>query len=312
MEGDLGARRLVRLAAAASVATAVAIGVIKLIAAVATGSVAILASLVDSLTDLLASSITLVSVRIGQQPPDHRHRFGHGKAEALSALGQAVLVGGAALFIFAEAIQRLLDPQPVRAAVAGVAALLLAMALTAALLAFQRHVVRRSGSQAIDADSLHYSSDFLTNGAVIAGLLAADGFGVLWLDPALGMLVALYLGAAVVRVARRAVDELMDVELPAEERRAIEAMVTDHPRVDGMHDLRTRRSGSVVFIEMHLELDPEMTVGAAHAVTEEVEERLRRRYPGAEVVIHQEPRGLCEARRLDRVIAGEEDRAGGS
>ncbi len=304
MERTTHIARLVRAAAAASVAVSITIGLIKLAAAIATGSVAILASLVDSLTDTLASAITWMSVRIGQQPPDRQHRFGHGKAEALSALAQAVLVAGAALFVIAEAARRLLAPQPVSATAAGMAAMLAAILLTLALLAFQRRVVRLSGSQAIAADSLHYRSDLLTNLAILAGLLAAERLGWLWLDPLLGVGVALYLLAAVAGVGRRAIDELMDVELPRREREAIRGIVLARPDVAGLHDLRTRRSGRTVFIEMHLELDPEMTVRAAHAITEEIERALRARYPEAEIAIHQEPAGLIEERRLDRIVRG--------
>ena len=174
--------RLRRAAATASLSLAILLCLAKLGAAAATGSLAVLASLVDSLTDLVASAITFASVRIAQRPPDRGHRYGHGKAESLSALAQGALVAGSAGFILLDGIQRLIDPQPIAASGIGVAVMVMAILLTLGLVAFQRHVIRRTGSQAIAADSLHYRADLATNLAVmvvlsvVLNLLGANRF----------------------------------------------------------------------------------------------------------------------------------------
>lgn len=291
-----------RRAAAASLGLALLLAGLKLVAAVATGSVAVLASLIDSVADVAASAVTFVSVRVSQQPPDRGHRFGHGKAESLSALAQSALVAGTALFVLVDAAQRLALPVPVRATGLGVAVMGFATVATVVLVLYQRHVVRRTGSQAIAADRLHYKADLATNLAVLASLLVGGGTGWLWLDPLLGLAVAAYLGRQAFAIGRDAVKVLMDHELPREARDLIQAAVRAHPEVRGLHDLRTREAGTTRFVELHVELDPEMTVRAAHDVTDALEDELRAAFPGAEVLIHQEPAGVSDE-RLDHKIA---------
>ncbi len=301
--------RLQSLAATASVAVAVSLASLKLLAAILTGSLALLSSTVDSLTDVLASSVTYLSVRVSRQPPDRSHRFGHGKAEALSALAQAALVLGAALFILVEGVQRLLAPQPIRAGGFGVLVVIVAILVTAVLLALQRHVVARTGSQAIAADAVHYRADFLTNFATLLSLAMAGRPGWSWLDPVTAALIALYLAWHAGKIGKQAVDVLMDRELPATARARILDIVRNDPEVRGVHDLRTRRAGRTTFIEMHVELDPEITVRVAHDITDTLERRLAEAFPGAEIIIHQEPAGI-EDHRLDHVIAGGDGAAG--
>jgi ferrous-iron efflux pump FieF len=293
--------RLKRLAAIASLAVAACLTLLKLVAAVATGSAAILSSLVDSMADIAASAVTWLAVRVAQQPPDRRHRFGHGKAESLSALGLAALVTGSALFVLVEAARRLWDPQPLRATGLAVVVMAVSLLATAALVVFQQHVVRRTASQAIAADRLHYASDFLSNIAVLVSLLLVDRLGLLWLDPLVAVAVAAWLLKASWTIGRRSVDTLMDHELPTVDRARIEAIVRAHPEVASFHDLRTREAGGVRFIEFHIELDAEMTVRAAHRVTDALEHELREAFPDAEIIIHQEPAGL-EDDRLDHRI----------
>lgn len=292
---------LVQRAALASVALALGLVLLKLTAALVTGSIAVLSSLVDSLADVVASAITWASVRVSRQPPDRAHRFGHGKAEALSAFAQSTLVLASALFVVTAAAQRAIDPRPVRAEAAGIAVMLAAMVLTGLLLAFQWHVVRRTGSQAIAADSLHYRADLATNLAVLVSLVVASRFGLPWLDGLTGIAIAFWLATGAARIGRQAIDTLMDRELPDPLRSKIEATVRAHPEVVDLHDLRTRRSGGTVFIEMHLELPPTMTVREAHAVCEAVEDELRALFPGAEIVLHQEPAGIADLRLDDRI-----------
>jgi ferrous-iron efflux pump FieF len=294
--------RLRHYAAVASLSLAILLATLKAGAAIATGSLAVLSSLIDSLADVAASAITFFSIRISQQPPDLRHRFGHGKAESLSALAQSTLVAGSALFVLVDAIRRLTDPAPLRAAGLGILVMAFASIATFGLVLFQRHVIRRTGSQAIAADSLHYSADLATNLTIIVSLVVVQWFYWPWLDPLLGLGIAAYLAWHAGKIGMAAIHVLMDHELPGTSRQRIKDLITAHPEVQGLHDLRTRESGTTVFIECHIELDPAMTVLAAHDVTDRLEEKLSQAFPDSEIIIHQEPAGISD-QRLDHRIA---------
>jgi ferrous-iron efflux pump FieF len=295
-------KRLNHLAASASIGVALILIAAKLGAWLITDSVVILTALVDSGIDLLASLVTLFSVRQAAQPADRAHRYGHGKAEALGAFAQAGFVGGSALILASEAIQRLISPQAISQGRLGIAVMLLAIALTGALVLFQRAVVRRTGSVAIRADSLHYRGDLLMNLAVIGALLLTEATGSPLIDPLLALAIVAWLLYGAASVARHALDMLMDRELPSERRAHIRALALAHPAAHGVHDLRTRRAGTDVFIELHLELDGELSLDQAHDITDEVEARIREAFPDADILVHQEPAGLADE-RLDHKIA---------
>lgn len=277
--------------------------VAKLGAATVTGSVALLASLVDSLADLAASGLTWFSVGHAQRPPDADHRFGHGKAEALSSLVQAALIGGSAVFVLSDAWRSLVDHRPVARTDVGLAVMGLALLLTGGLVLFQRRVVRETGSLAIRGDLAHYATDFVSGVAVVGALLIERWTSTPWIDPAVGALIAVYLATTAWTVGRRAVDELMDRELPDADRAAIEALVLGVEDVDGMHDLRTRTAGARLFVELHLELDPQMRLRDSHRIADRVIACLKERYPNSDVLVHQDPTGMEEV-RLDDVVAG--------
>jgi ferrous-iron efflux pump FieF len=285
--------RLLRLATYASVATACLLILAKLGAWLVTGSVSVLASLVDSLMDAGASLVNLLAVHWSLMPPDAEHRFGHGKAEALAALGQATLIAGSALFLALQAIDRLLHPQPVAEAAVGLLVIGFAILVTLALLAFQRHVIRRTGSAAIRADALHYATDLATNAATIAALLLAST-GWSGFDPLFGLAIGAYILVSAVRIGFDAVQLLMDRELPEEARRHILDLAASVPGVLGVHGLRTRRSGQSLIIQLHLELDDTMPLLAAHQVALAVEARIRDAHPGSDITIHQDPFSLGE------------------
>src|SRR5918994_1934013 len=268
-------------------------------------AVAILGSLVDSGLDAIASMVTFISIRQAALPPDRAHRYRHGQAEAIGAFVQAGFVLGSALFLASEAVRRLISPQPIEQGGLGIAVLLLALLLTAALLGLQRFVVRRTGSIAIQADSLHYRSDLLMNLAVITALVLTEATGWPRIDALFGLAVVLVLLYSAFGVARHALDMLMDRELPAEQRAYIRRLALEHPGAHNVHDLRTRRAGADVFIELHLELDGELSLEQAHDIAHEVEERIRAAFPAADIIVHQEPAGLADA-RLDAQIAAAE------
>ena len=286
--------RLLRRASWASVSVAVGLVLAKAAAVWATQSAAVLGTLLDSAVDVMASLVSFVAIRQSLVPPDPEHRFGHGKAEQLAALMQGVFIVGSGMFLAVQSAQRLADPHPIQAVAFGAATMVLSLVLTAALVLYQRSVVRRTGSTAIMADSLHYTGDFALHVSVLAGLLSWWWLGWPWVDGALGIGIAAWLVASGVRVGWIATEALMDRELPDGERDLILAQVRTHPEVLGCHGLRTRLSGSKRIIQIHLVLDGELSLNEAHRIAVEVEHEVMRALPGSEVLIHQDPAGLDE------------------
>lgn len=287
--------RLVRSAGFASVAVAVTLVAIKVFALAATGSVAMLSSLADSFLDLLASLVTLFAVRFALEPPDREHRFGHGKLEAIAGLVQACVILGSAAYVAVQAIERLLAPAPVTAAAVGTGVMLVSLALTIALVLFQRHVIRQTGSMAVGADKLHYQADVLTNIAVLIAIVLSSGLGWHRADPLLGLIVVLVILASVRAIVLNALDVLLDRELASSERSEILGIARAHAEVLGVHDLRTRTSGTHDFIQFHIELKPEISLSRAHEITEAVQAAVTGRFPRAEVIIHADPYGIDDA-----------------
>ena len=268
--------RLVSRAAIAATIMASSLLVIKIFAWWYTGSVSILAALVDSLVDIAASLTNLLVVRYSLQPADDEHTFGHGKAESLAALAQSMFISGSALFLFLTGIQHLANPEPMRAPGIGVVVTVIALVCTVILVTFQRWVVRKTQSQAVRADMLHYQSDVMMNGWHRADALFALGIGGYILYSALHM-------------GYDAVQSLLDRALPDAERQEIFDIVTSWPGVSGAHDLRTRQSGPTRFIQIHLEMDDNLPLVQAHIVAEHVEQAILQRFPGSDVIIHQDP-----------------------
>lgn len=287
---------MLKIATTASVATASLLLAVKIGAWLLTGSVSLLASLVDSMMDVLASALNLVAVRWSLAPPDEEHRFGHGKAESLAGLGQAAFIAGSALFLVFQAADRFFSPRSLQHLEVGLGVMAFSMLATTLLIALQRFVISRTGSVAIRADSLHYVSDLLTNAGVLVALVLAMG-GWLWADPLIGLVVAGYIFWSALRIGHGAVHMLMDRELPAEEQERILAAATAHPEVAGVHDLRTRQAGPVRFIQLHLELPADMSLSRAHVISERVTAELRATFPGADIIIHQDPAGISEPNR---------------
>ncbi|NNF51455.1 MAG: cation diffusion facilitator family transporter [Gammaproteobacteria bacterium] len=280
--------RLLKLATRASVATAVVLILVKLGAWWVTESVAVMASLIDSMMDGVASTLNLIAVRLSLQPADEDHRFGHGKAEPLAGLAQAAFVVGSAVFLMLHAVDRLIHPQPVLAAGVGIGVMVFAAAATLVLLAIQRHAIKATGSTAIRADSLHYAADLLTYLSVIVALFLA-GLGMPGADPLMAIVIAAFILFSAWKIARDAIDMLMDRELPDEDKETIFEIGRRHSEVAGIHELRMRRSGQTYIIQLHLEMAGDISLAQAHAISDEVEEEILEKFPGADVLIHQDP-----------------------
>jgi ferrous-iron efflux pump FieF len=293
--------RLLRLATYASVGVALFLVAAKFAAWLATDAVSLLSTLIDSILDAGASMINLVAVHHALHPADREHRFGHGKAESLAGLAQAAFVSGSALFLVLEAGERFTRPRPIENATIGYAVMIFSIVLTLVLVAFQKYVIRRTDSLAISADSMHYRMDVMINAGVILSLLLVSRFGFVLADPLFAIAIAAYIFWGAWGIARASLDVLMDRELPEEDRGKILKIANSHAGVLGAHDLKTRTSGLNVFIQLHLEMDPEITLCKAHVIAEAVMNKLEEAYPSAEVLIHEDPEGV-EEKRQDREL----------
>lgn len=293
--------RKVRRAALAASATAVTLILLKLVAYLASGSASVLAALVDSLMDAAASLLNLFALRFATQPADAEHRFGHGKMESLAALGQSLFISGSALLLAIEGVSRILHPTPVTALPWAIGVMLFSLIATLLLLSYQRRVIKQTGSLAIQADALHYSSDLLLNGGILLAL-GLSAFGFHWADALFAVGIAGYMLWNARHIGIDAAHALLDRALPAEELEQIKQIAHDQPGVLGFHDLRTRQSGPTRFIQLHLELPDNLSLVDAHAIADQLERKLLSAFPDADILIHQDPQSaIRRERRLDPI-----------
>ncbi|MCK6265274.1 CDF family cation-efflux transporter FieF [Vibrio sp. ZSDE26] len=280
--------RLVTLAAWTATAVATLLLVVKVAIWWITGSVSLLASVIDSMLDIAASAVNLMVIRYALQPADKEHTFGHGKAESLAALAQAMFISGSACFLILNGVERFFRPHELNSPEYGVYVSFFAMIVTFALVRFQKHVVKKTGSQAIAADSLHYQTDLYMNGAIMFAL-GLSWFGVTQADAVFAVAIGLYILYSAFQMVSEAIQTLLDRKLPDEELDQIRQSCIEVEGVLGVHQLRTRMSGPTRFIQLHLELDDNMVLIEAHRISDEVEEALMSQFPGADVLIHQDP-----------------------
>lgn len=280
--------RLLRLATRASVAVASILIVAKAIAWWLSGSVSMLAGLTDSTLDGVTSLLNLLAVHYALRPADDDHRYGHGKAESLAGMAQALFISGSAVLIALQAVERIRHPEPIGAAWLSIGVIIFSLLLTAALLVLQQRVVRETGSNAVRADSLHYRSDMLLNGSILIALVLA-GFGWYQLDAWFGLAIAAYILWSAIQIARESFAVLMDQELPPDVSQRMLELACSVPGVLGAHDLRTRVSGNHWFVQLHLELPGELTLTVAHGLSDQAADAIRAVYPQAEVLVHADP-----------------------
>ena len=285
--------QLIKLATWASVIVAVCLIVIKTWAWDETQSVSLLASLIDSIMDSVASLINFFAVRYAMAPADEEHRFGHGKAEALAGLAQALLILGSIGLLLSQTVGRLWDPVVVENTPIGISVMVASMVLTGALVLLQRQVLKQTQSTAIEADSLHYTSDLLMNFGVIIALVLAT-YGYYGADPYLALGIGAYVIYSAWGIAKTAFHLLLDHELSDEQRQKITQIALTQTLVLGMHDLRTRQSGHMQFIQLHLELQDDMRLIQAHDVADALEHRILQDFPYADVIIHLDPVSIAD------------------
>jgi ferrous-iron efflux pump FieF len=281
---------LLRLASYASVGTAAVIIAVKMVGWFMTDSLALLASLVDSVLDIVVSCINLVAIRYALQPPDEEHRFGHGKAEDLAAFTQASFIGFSAVLIAAEAVKRFYVPQVMVNGGIGLWVMVFSTVLTVALVLFQQRVMRVTRSAVIAADSMHYFSDILVNLATMLSLVIAFFIKSSWVDPLFAIGIAVYMLKGAWNILQGAFKNLMDHEFNDEDKARITAIIDTHPEVLGVHEMKTRYSGSKPFIQFHLEMDGAISLYKAHRISNDIEHTIKQQFQDAEIFIHQDPR----------------------
>ncbi|GLQ30505.1 cation diffusion facilitator family transporter [Litoribrevibacter albus] len=287
--------RLTVLAGWVATGTALFLIATKVVAVMMTGSSSVLASLTDSLLDLAASAANLYALKLAVQPADKEHRFGHGKAEGLAGLAQGTFISGSCVLLVLHAMDRILEPQPVRQPEIGIVVMIISMIATLALVSFQHYVAKVTGSLAIKGDSLHYKGDLLMNLAILVALVLAS-YGFNEVDGWFALCIAVYILYSAWCIGKEAVNALMDTALDDDSHYLIKDTVMNHPRVHGMHELRTRQSGPTKFIQFHLELDDFIPLSEAHQVSDEVEASLRDAFPDADILIHQDPQSVVRGK----------------
>ncbi|WP_460066107.1 cation diffusion facilitator family transporter [Pseudomonas sp. S2_H08] len=288
--------RLLRLATRASVAVACTLIIAKAIAWWLSGSVSMLAGLTDSALDGIASLLNLLAVHYALRPADDDHRYGHGKAESLAGMAQALFIGGSAVLIAFQAYERIQHPEPLGAPWISIGVIIFSLLLTVALLVLQHRVIKQTGSNAVRADSLHYRSDLLLNGSILVALVLA-GFGWHQLDAWFGLGIAAYILWSAIQIARESFSVLMDEELPTHVSQHMLELACSVPGVLGAHDLRTRISGNHWFVQLHLELPGELTLSVAHGISDQAADAIHKTYPRAEVLVHADPQEVVKSER---------------
>ncbi|MGJ8580857.1 MAG: cation diffusion facilitator family transporter [Psychromonas sp.] len=279
---------LIKRAGHAAIIAASLLIVVKLVAWVMTGSSSILAALTDSLMDVTTSVINLFAIKIALQPADKEHRFGHGKAESLAGLAQAAFISGSSIFLMINGVSALINHQQINASSVGISVMVFSLLVTLALVSYQAYVVRKTNSMAIKADALHYRTDIMLNGSVLLAIILAS-YGWHWADGVFAIAVSLFILYGAWEIGVQSIDALMDKQLPQEDQELIIKRAYSVKGVRGVHDLRTRYSGYIKFIQLHLELDDEQSLFDAHQKADDLELILETDFPGADILIHLDP-----------------------
>jgi ferrous-iron efflux pump FieF len=287
-EDAIATRKRTR-AATASVATAVTLVLLKVVAGTVTGSLSLFASAVDSLMDIFASLVNFVAVRTASRPADADHAYGHGKAEGLSGLFQGVIIGASGLYLGYESVVRLFRPRPLEAEGVGIAVMAISTAASYLLVRYLRRAARETDSIALEADSIHYATDVVTNVGVLMtiAIVAVSGFEIL--DPIVSLVIGVYILYAAFGLFRTSTDHLMDRALPEEIHDEARRIALEHPEIRGVHDIKSRAVGARRFIELHLEVDGSRTLREAHDASVEVLRAIEREIPNSKVFVHTDP-----------------------
>lgn len=279
---------LIKRAATASLVTAVTLLLAKVFAWTVSDSTSVLSSLLDSSMDIIASGINFFAVRYALMPADEDHPFGHTKAEGIAALLQSAFILGSTALLLLQVVERFLNPRAIHGVEESIGIMTFSVVATVLLVLYQRYVWRKTNSLAIRADAAHYYGDIMTGIAVIFALATAN-LGWYWMDPLVALLVAAVLLHSVYGIVKEALIVLMDQAMDPEDEQKIHELVMGVEHVHGVHDILTRQSGMIAFIQLHLELDGKQSLYSAHDITNNVERAIQEAFPSAELIIHQDP-----------------------
>ncbi|MFN7039125.1 MAG: cation diffusion facilitator family transporter [Alphaproteobacteria bacterium] len=285
---------LIKFASYASVLAALTIIIIKFVAWILTGSLTILATLADSMLDVVSSVINLIAIKYAMQPPDNEHRFGHGKAEDLAVFTQSAFFGVSGIFLIIAAVKKLFLPEQIQNSSEGIAIMIISTLITSLLVIIQKYVIKRTGSQVISADYMHYSIDLLTNLAVIIALVLARYLDTKFIDPIVALGIAIYVIYGAWQLLSKAFRNLMDHEFEDHVKERIHEIAVKNYNVQGIHDLKTRYAGTKPFIQFHIQLNGSMTLSKAHEISNEIETDILKEFPDADIIIHQDPDDVDE------------------
>ena len=296
MENQKNTDPLVRSASIASLLVASTLIVLKYYGWVTTTSISLLGSLADSLIDFLASIFVFIAISYSLLPADAKHRFGYGKSEGLAAFIQSLLIGISGIYVCFEAIKRLLNPSQINQPSIAIWIILVSIALTLALVMYQKYVVKKSKSIAIESDQYHYLTDTYVNISVLFSIVITGWTRFVFIDALVGLLISGVVLYTSVTLLKKSFKILLDQEIQSDDRDRIREIALDHPKVLGFHDLRTRDTGRKYIIQFHLELDPNMSLLESHEITDEVTDNVLKLYPDSELIIHTDPLGIDEVR----------------
>jgi len=296
LENQKNTDPLVRSASIASLLVASALIVLKYYGWVTTTSVSLLGSLADSLIDFLASIFVFIAISYSLLPADAKHRFGYGKSEGLAAFIQSLLIGISGIYVCFEAIKRLLNPSQINQPSIAIWIILVSIALTLALVMYQKYVIKKSKSIAIESDQYHYLTDTYVNISVLFSIVITGWTRFVFIDALVGLLISGVVLYTSVTLLKKSFKILLDQEIQSDARDRIREIALDHPKVLGFHDLRTRDTGRKYIIQFHLELDPNMSLLESHEITDEVTDNVLKLYPDSELIIHTDPLGIDEVR----------------
>jgi len=296
LENQKNTNLLVRSASIASLLVASTLIVLKYYGWVTTNSVSLLGSLADSLIDFLASVFVFVAISYSILPADAKHRFGYGKSEGLAAFVQSLLIGISGIYVCFEAIKRLLNPSQINQPSIAIWIILVSIVLTLTLVMYQKYVVKKSKSIAIESDRYHYLTDTYINLSVLFSIAITGWTRFVFIDALVGLLISGVILYTSVTLLKKSFKILLDQEIQSDDRDRIREIALDHPKVLGFHDLRTRDTGREYIIQFHLELDPNMSLLESHEITDEVTDNVLKLYPDSELIIHTDPLGIDEER----------------
>lgn len=288
--------KLMSYATYASVSAASIIIILKAIVYVMTDSASIFAALTDSLFDVATSLVNLFAIRYSLMPPSEKFRYGFSKAEDLAVFTQSIFFGASGLFVIASAFDKLIHPEPIENTLLGMIVMAISIVITLALIIFQQLVIRRTGSIVIKADYLHYVTDLFTNIAVLISLGVAHFYSLYYLDAILAIIIGLFMAKGAVSLLKRAFNNLMDHEFSHEDREKLIETVFENQQVKNIHDMKTRLAGSRIFAQFHVELDGTMQLSKAHEIADDIQMRVLKRFPHAEIIIHLDPDDIDEPR----------------